>query len=206
MRWVRRNREKSALSQFHPARRDPKQRRRRTAYACFTTQVIIQRQDISLSFSAPPPCFVPMLPFKQRANNIHFPEAEQKGRMLKLKLKQLFGFFAFGAPARSVLFRRSVCLSVLPPVQRSLNSTAYDVAYSQSRGTTAVPSLPCDGSGSFSSSHHVRSSPSVRLRSPPLAVSTSPLPKPRPAGSLSFSPLQLYCILHAPNLKGKSLR
>ena len=47
MRWVRRNREKSAVSQSHPARRDPKQRRRRT-YACFTTQVIIQRQDISL--------------------------------------------------------------------------------------------------------------------------------------------------------------
>ena len=145
-----------------------------------------------------------MLPFKQRANNIHFPEAEQKGRMLKLKLKQLFGFFAFGAPARSLApfssVGRCVCQCSPPFSGPSPRPRAPLLS------PRVVEPLRCQVFHAMAAAVSPPPTTYEALRpsasAPPLAVSTSPLPKPRPAGSLSFSPLQLYCILHAPNLKG----
>ena len=146
-----------------------------------------------------------MLPFKQQANNIHFPEAEQKGRMLKLKLKQLFGFFAFGAPARSLAPFSSVGRCVC---QCSSRTAVHQLG----RGRRCLFSESWNHCGAKSSMRWQRqflllpprTKLSVRPPPPPLrSPLTSPLPKPRPAGSLGFSPLQLYCILHAPNLKGE---
>ena len=150
-----------------PPRQTRPQTKTSSFYACFTTQVIIQRQDISL-FLGSSSVFCANASFQTASEQHPLSGGRTERENVEAEAEAAFWLFRLRRSSslpRSVLFRRSVCLSVLPPEQRSLNSTAGAVAYSPSRGTTAVPSLPCDGSGSFSSSHHVRSSPSVRLRS-----------------------------------------
>ena len=189
-------------SESVPPRETRPQTKTSSFYACFTTQVIIQRQDISL-FLGSSSVFCANASFQTASEQHPLSGGRTERENVEAEAEAAFWLFRL---------RRSSSLRSLPSVGVSVSAPSRTAVPQLDRGRRCLFSESWNHCGAKSSMRWQRqflllpprTKLSVRPPPPPLrSPLTSPLPKPRPAGSLGFSPLQLYCILHAPNLKGE---